>query len=86
VAIQEDRQCGIVKLFCLSFTRTPRFQHTLLQPLFVMPIGCDHISTKALDPIRTQMLNLGESSTRMGDLLGSPRVMSLLGRGALAQQ
>ena len=37
--------------------------------------GCDHTSTNAPDPIRTPKLSvLGESSTRMGDLLGSPRV------------
>jgi hypothetical protein len=46
--------------FCLSFTRTPKFQHTLLQTLFVMPIGCDHTSIKASDPIKTQMLNVLE--------------------------
>ena len=40
--------------------------------------GCDHTSTNAPDPIRTSQLSvLGESSTRMGDLLGSPRVAPL---------
>ena len=41
-------------------------------------VGCDHTSTKAPTPIRTPKLSvLGESSTNMGDLLGSPRVASL---------
>ncbi|KAL4554138.1 hypothetical protein LXL04_039741 [Taraxacum kok-saghyz] len=40
--------------------------------------GCDHTSTNAPDPIRTPQLSvLGESSTRMGDPLGSPRVAPL---------
>src|SRR5438034_6882567 len=40
-------------------------------------IGCDHTSTKAPDPIRTPKLSVLGRSTRMGDLLGSPRVASL---------
>ena len=41
--------------------------------------GFDHTSTNALDPIRTLKLPcLGESSTRLGDLLESPCVAHLL--------
>ncbi|KAH0727812.1 hypothetical protein KY284_003677 [Solanum tuberosum] len=40
--------------------------------------GCDHTSTNAPDPIRTPKLSvLGESSTRMGDPLGSPQTTSI---------
>ena len=39
---------------------------------------CDHTSTNAPDPLRTSQLSvLGETSTRMGNLLGSPRVTPL---------
>ena len=56
------RQCMHIEVDCASHVR------------------CDHTSTNAPDPIRTPQLSvLGhESSTRMGDLLRSPRVAPLL--------